>query len=134
MAELKTKPTEQSAEEFLNGISDEKKRNDSFSILEMMKAASKAEPKMWGSAIIGFGDTHYKYASGREGDWFKIGFSPRKEALTLYLHGGLELQAELLKRLGKYKTGKGCIYIKDLNDVDKQILKEMFERAVISFE
>jgi hypothetical protein len=130
MAELKTKPTDQSVEEFLNGIPNEKKRRDCFTILELMKGATRSEPRMWGSAIVGLGDYHYKYASGREGDWFIAGFSPRKQNLTLYLAGGIEQHGELLKRLGKHKTGKGCLYINRLEDIDLETLKELLQRSV----
>jgi hypothetical protein len=130
MAELKTKPSEASVEEYLNAIKDETKRSDSFVILEMMGQATSAEPRMWGSSIIGFGDRHYHYASGREGDWFLVGFSPRKENLTLYLtFGGLQ-DIKLLEKLGKYKTGKGCLYLKRLRDVNIDVLKELIKLTV----
>jgi hypothetical protein len=93
-----------------------------------MKKATKAEPKMWGPSIIGFGDYHYKYASGRENDWFMTGFAPRVQNLTLYMMGGFD--PELLKKLGKYKTGKGCLYIHQLEDVDKKILNELITKSV----
>jgi hypothetical protein len=128
--ENKTQKTDESVEGFLNTIPDEKKRKDSFAILELMKEVTGEEPKMWGTSIIGFGDLHYKYASGREGDWFYAGFSPRKQNLTLYLSGGLEPLEEHLKKLGKYKTGKGCIYINKLEDVDLPTLREMVRKAV----
>jgi len=125
-AELKTKKTKVSAESFLKTIKDSKKQKDSFLILDMMKKASKEEPKMWGSSIIGFGNVHLKYESGRELDWFTMGFSPRKEALTLY---GLLGGKELLEKLGKYKTGKGCLYIKKLEDVNSDVLKQLIIKA-----
>lgn len=130
MAELKTKPSDNSVEAFLNGIEDEKKRQASFTILDLMRQVTGAEPKMWGDSIVGFGDLHYKYASGREGDWFPVGFSPRKANLTLYLSGGLDVQADLLSKLGKYKTGKGCVYINKLEDVNLDVLREMVARSV----
>jgi hypothetical protein len=130
MAENKTQKTGQSVEEFLNHLPDERKRRDSFAILEMMIQATRAEPKMWGTSIIGLGDSHYKYESGREGDWFLIGFSPRKQNLTLYLMDGFERYGELLEKLGKYSTGKSCLYIKKLEDIDLAILKEMIEQSV----
>lgn len=126
-AELKTKQTKASAERFLNTIKDEQKRKDSFTILEMMKKVSQEEPKMWGPSIIGFGNVQLKYESGRELDWFKMGFSPRKEALTLY--GLLNKGGDLLKKLGKCKTGKGCLYIKKLQDVDAKFLEAMIVSA-----
>jgi hypothetical protein len=130
MAELKTKPTGASVEEYLNTVEDETKRRDSFVILQIMQQATGAEPRMWGSNIVGFGDRHYHYASGREGDWFIVGFSPRKQNLTLYLtFGGLE-DIKLLEKLGKYKTGKGCLYLKKLQDVDLGVLKELINTIV----
>ncbi len=129
-AENKTKETRASVEKFLNGIKDEKKREDSFKILKMMKQITKSEPKMWGSSMVGFGNYHYKYASGREGDWFLTGFSPRKQSLTLYMMSYLEKHENILKRLGKYKTGKGCLYIKQLEDVDMRVLKELISTTV----
>ena len=129
-AENKTKETRASVEKFLNGIKDEKKREDSFKILKMMKQITKSEPKMWGSSMVGFGNYHYKYASGREGDWFLTGFSPRKQSLTLYMMSYLEKHENILKKLGKYKTGKGCLYIKQLEDVDMKVLKELISTTV----
>ncbi|HSL44688.1 MAG TPA: DUF1801 domain-containing protein [Anaerolineales bacterium] len=128
MAELKTKVTRASVDKFLQGIRDEKKREDCYEILKLMKKATKAEPKMWGPSIIGFGDHHYVYESGREGDWFMTGFSPRAQSLTLYMMGGFD--TELLKNLGKYKTGKGCLYINRLEDVDKKVLNELVTKSV----
>jgi hypothetical protein len=127
MAELKTKKTSASAEDFLNTNKEEQKRKDSLAILKMMQEASGEKPKMWGTAMIGFGDRHLKYESGRELDWFVSGFSPRKQNITLYLCGGL--QEELAKKLGKYKTGKGCLYINKLEDVDVKVLRKMIERS-----
>ena len=132
MAELKTKKTEASVEDFLNGITDEQTRNDCFEISKIMEKATKSAPKMWGSSIIGFGTQHLKYASGRELDWMIIGFSPRKQNLTLYLPGSLESYADLLGKLGKHTTGKGCLYIKTLKDVDAKVLKELIKRSVDS--
>ena len=125
-AELKTKKNEASVEDFLNAVKDEQQRKDSLTILQMMKKATGDEPKMWGSAIIGFGNVHLKYESGRELDWFRMGFSPRKQNLTLYGVNS-EGQTELLKKLGKHKTGKGCLYINKLTDVDTAILKMIIE-------
>ncbi len=130
MAELKTKVNDASVEEFLNTIADEQKRQDAFTILEMMKAATGAEPKLWGSSIIGFGDVHYKYESGREGDWFLTGFSPRKQNLTLYINGGFDSHAALLGALGKHKTGKGCLYINKLKDVDLETLQALVSQSI----
>ena len=128
MAELKTKVTKASVEKFIEGIKDERKREDCFLLLKIMKKATRAEPKMWGPSIIGFGDYRYKYESGREGDWFIAGFSPRAQNLTLYMLGGMDGQA--LKKLGKYKTGKGCLYINKLEDVDLQVLNELITGSV----
>lgn len=124
MAELKTKLTNASVDKFLKGVKDEQTRADCYQIIEMMHKATKAEPKMWGTSIIGFGNIHLKYESGRELDWFPIGFSPRKQNITLYIMGGLE-QEELLGKLGKYSTGKGCLYIKKLADVDIKVLNKL---------
>jgi uncharacterized protein DUF1801 len=128
MAELKTQVTRASVDKFLEGIKDEKKRQDCYQILKLMKKATKAEPKMWGTSIIGFGDHHYVYESGRQGDWFIAGFSPRVQNLTLYMLGGFESKA--LKKLGKYKMGKGCLYINKLEDVDLKVLDELITNSV----
>ena len=130
MAELKTKKNNASVTEFLNSVEDEKRRKDAKSVLKMMKEVTGEKPKMWGPSIIGFGDYHYKYASGREGDWFKVGFSPRKNALTLYIMTGFSRYDELMGKLGKYKTGKGCLYIKRLEDVDGEVLRKLVEESV----
>ena len=130
MAELKTKKTEASVEDFLNKIKDQDVRQDCFEIAKIMKQATRSDGKMWGSSIVGFGSRHLKYASGRELDWMVIGFSPRKANITLYLPGGVENQAALLKQLGKYTTGKGCLYIKKLKDVDTKVLKQLVNESV----
>ena len=129
-AEVKTKVNDASVTEFLNSVADEQRRSHCFEILKMMKQVTKEEPKMWGSSIVGFGSYHYKGKSGREGDWMLTGFSPRKQNLTLYLMGGFETHAALLKKLGKYTTGAGCLYIKTLKDVDKKVLKELVQASV----
>lgn len=130
MAELKTKETDASVESFLNAVADDKRRQDCFTVLAIMQTASGAPPKMWGTSIIGFGNTHYKYASGREGDWFLTGFSPRKQDLTVYIGGGLDRYADILQRLGKHKTGKGCLYIKKLDDIDLAALEQLVAQSV----
>ena len=130
MTELKTKVNDQSVAAFLDGIADEGRRQDCYTILEMMQKASRAEPKMWGDSIVGFGSYRYKYASGREGDWLLTGFSPRKQNLTLYIMSGFSDFGELLSRLGKHKTGKGCLYIKKLTDVDLSVLQELIDQSV----
>lgn len=127
MSELKTKQNEASVEEFLNAVEHEQKRKDAFEILEMMKEITKEEPKMWGGSIVGFGTYHYVYASGQEGDWMRIAFSPRKQNLVLYLMCGADREENILSRIGKYKTGKSCFYINKLADVDKDVLKELIQ-------
>jgi hypothetical protein len=129
-AELKTKVNDASVEGFLNSVTDEQKREDCFEILKLMKQVTKETPKMWGSSIVGFGSYHYKGASGREGDWMLTGFSPRKQNLTLYIMGGFNSNKDLLKKLGKYKTSVGCLYIKKLDDVDRKVLKELVAESV----
>jgi hypothetical protein len=131
LAVIKTKPTAASVEDFINNVTDEQKRKDSFVLLEMMKKASGEEPVLWSSAIIGFGNKRYKSpATGREVDWLKIGFSPRKANLSLYLMTNINEQADALKKLGKHKTGAGCLYINKLEDIDLKVLKGMIEGAV----
>lgn len=130
MAEPKTKPTDKSVEEFLNSVPQEQKRRDAFAIMELMQDVTGSAPTMWGSSIVGFGSYRYKYASGREGDWFLTGFSPRKQSLTLYIMDGFEKYDELLQSLGKYKTGKSCLYVKRLEDVDMQALRQLVEESV----
>jgi hypothetical protein len=129
MAENKTKPTKSSVTAFLNKIKDQQLRDDCFAILEMMRKVSNSEPVMWGSAIIGFGTFHYVYESGREGDTVLIGFSPRKQNISIYLMGGLNKVENELSKLGEYKTGKGCLYIKALSDVNVEVLKKVFAKA-----
>jgi hypothetical protein len=130
MAELKTKPTDQDVAEFLASIADPHKQADARTLTALMQAIAGAPPKMWGASIVGFGDKHYKYASGREGDWFVVGFSPRKQNLTLYLNYGFEAHTDLLERLGKHSVGKACLYIKRLSGVDQAALRELIERSV----
>lgn len=129
MAKNKTTPTNQSVEEFLNAVADEGKREDSFTIVELMKQVTGLEPKMWGSSIVGFGSYHYKYESGREGDMILAGFSPRKQNLTIYNMGGIDQDGDLLKKLGKHTVGGGCLYIKRLDDVDLPTLKRLIEES-----
>jgi hypothetical protein len=130
MAEAKTKPTDQSVDSFINKISDQQTRQDSFAISKLMKEATRSEPRMWGSSIVGFGIQRYKYASGREGDWPLIGFSPRKQNLTLYIGlSGFDCDAELLK-LGKHSVGKGCLYFKRLDDIDLPTLRKLIRESV----
>lgn len=134
MAELKTKRNKGDVETFLNNVPDEKKRQDSFTVLELMKQVTGKKPEMWGDSIVGFGSYHYKYASGREGDWFVTGFSPRKQNLTLYIMPGFDKYDTLLSKLGKHSTGKSCLYIKKIEDVDVDVLKELVKQSVAHME
>lgn len=127
----KTVPTGADVAAFVDAIADERQRDDSRTLLEVMSRATKAKPKMWGSSIVGFGSYHYKYPSGQEGDWCITGFSPRKGSLTVYILPGLHLQGERLKKLGKIKTGKSCIYIKSLADVHLPTLEAIVKQAVV---
>ena len=129
MAEHKTKATKSSVTAFLNKIHDRQLRADCFTILEMMHEVSQCEPVMWGSAIVGFGTHHYVYESGREGDTIIIGFSPRKQNISIYLMGGLKNVEGELSKLGNYKTGKGCLYIKSLGGVKLEVLRKVFVKA-----
>ena len=130
MAENKTKPEKTSVLDFLNSVENEQKRKESFALLELFKAITKEEPVMWGPSIIGFGEYHYKYASGREGDFLITGFSPRKAALTLYLMGCMENEfTPLMEKLGKYKKSVGCIYVKKLADIDLDVLKQLIAES-----
>lgn len=130
MAELKTKRNKGDVKAFLNGVPDEKRRNDSFTVLELMKQVTGANPEMWGENIIGFGSYSYKYESGREGDWFLTGFSPRKQNLTLYIMSGFKEYDQLLRKLGKHTTGKSCLYIKKMDDVNREVLEELIKKSV----
>jgi hypothetical protein len=130
MSELETKVNNASVKDFLNSIENEQVRKDCFEISKMMEGVTKARPKMWGASIVGFGSYHYVGKSGREGDWMLTGFSPRKQNLTLYLMGGFDSEKKLLRKLGKYKTSVGCLYIKKLDDVDKKVLKELVTASV----
>ncbi|HAX43450.1 MAG TPA: DUF1801 domain-containing protein [Bryobacteraceae bacterium] len=130
MAELKTKQTQASVSAFLDAVENEQRRADCRTVLNLMLAVTGEEPKMWGPSIVGFGSYHYKYASGREGDWFVAGFSPRKQDLTLYIMAGFDRYDELMAKLGKYKTGKSCLYLKRLSDVDLGVLEELVRASV----
>lgn len=129
MAELKTKPTGEDIDQFLSRIEDAKKRQDSLILVDMMRQITNTEPKIWASSMVGFGDHHYHYASGREGDMFVIGFAARKQDLTLYGLAGFDQQEPLLKKLGKYKAGKGCLYIKRLEDIDLPTLRTLIQQS-----
>ena len=131
MVELKTRATEVGVDSFLNGVADAQRRADAFTLVKIMKDITGMPPKMWGPTMVGFGEYHYVYASGHEGDTFLTGFSPRKGALTLYFMASLEERfAAQLKKLGKVKTSKGCLYIKKLADVDLAVLREMIQASV----
>ncbi|NTW22199.1 DUF1801 domain-containing protein [Candidatus Falkowbacteria bacterium] len=131
LAEIKTKPTSASVEDFINNIDDEQKRKDSFVLLEMMRKATGENPVLWSSSIIGFGNKRYKSpATGREVDWLQIGFSPRKANLSLYLSVNIVKHAAALKKLGKHKTGVGCLYINKLTDIDMKVLKEIIDASL----
>lgn len=130
MAELKTKPTAESVKDFINKIPDEERRADCFQVAKIMEEITGEKPKMWGPSIVGFGTYHYKYASGREGDWLITGFSPRKKDLTLYIMMGFEKHGELMKKLGKHSVSKSCLYIKRLADVDIPTLKKLIKTSV----
>jgi len=130
MAELKTKPTDASVEEFLASIADEKRREECRTVARLMQRITKKKPKLWGATMVGFGSYRYKYASGREGEWFLTGFSPRKQSLTLYIMAGFERYDELMQKLGKYKTGKSCLYVKRLEDVDMEVLADLVRQSV----
>ena len=130
MAELKTQRNDASVEEFLNAVEHEQKRKDAFAILALMQEATGEEPQMWGASIVGFGSYRYKYGSGRTGEWMLVGFSPRKQNLTLYIMPGFEQYKALLDKLGKHRTGKACLYINKLADVDQNVLKELVIQSV----
>ncbi len=132
LVEIKTKPTKASVEDFINNVPDEQKRKDSFMLMEMMKKASGEEPVLWSSSLIGFGNKRFKSPNtGREVDWLRIGFSPRKANLSLYLSINIKEQSAMLERLGKHKTGVGCLYINKLDDVDLTVLKEMINASLL---
>ena len=132
LAEIKTKETDSSVEDFINAIKHEEKRKDSFLLIQLMHQATKDKPKMWGSSIVGFGNKRYKSPNTeREVEWFKIGFSPRKANFSVYLVSGLQQHADALKKLGKHKTGGGCLYINKLADVDINVLEEIINRAAL---
>ncbi len=133
MAELKTKPTTESVEQFLDEIPDETLRQDCLTLKALMTQITCFEAAMWGASMIGFGKYHYKYASGHEGDSFIVGFAPRKRNLVLYLSGGLDAHADLLAKLGKHKAGKGCLYVNRMRDVNVNVLQELLERCVARF-
>jgi len=130
MAANKTTQNDNPVENFINAVDDEQKRRDSWDMIALMKKITGSEPKMWGSSLIGFGNYHYKYASGREGDFFITGFSPRKTAFTVYIMPGFSAYADLMEQLGPCKTGKSCLYLKNLNVVDGSVLEQLIRQSV----
>lgn len=130
MSTLKTQPTNLSVEAFLHAIEDVRKREDSYKIIQIMRQITKAEPTMWGESIVGFGKYTYTYDSGRSGEWFLTGFSPRKSAISLYLMAGFDGYEKTLKVLGKHKTGKACLYIKKMADIEEEVLVSLIEASV----
>lgn len=130
MSELKTQKNDASVEDFLEGVENEQKRDDSKRIVELMHDVTGEDPAMWGESIVGFGEYTYRYASGREGEWMLVGFSPRKQNLTVYIMSGFKEYEDLLRRLGKHKTGKSCLYINKLDDVDIEVLEELVAKSV----
>lgn len=134
MSNLKTQPNDASVEAFLHAVENPRRREDGLTLLKLMKEATQREPVMWGSSIIGFGTYHYQYKSGRNGEWMMVGFSPRKQNMTLYIMGGFEKYDDLLGQLGKHKTGKSCLYINKLDDVDLDVLRELVVEAIVHME
>ena len=128
--ELKTKETDADVEAFLNAVPNERRRRDGFAVLKLMEEVTGEPAKMWGPSIVGFGTYHYKYASGHEGDMALAGFSPRKQALTVYITAGFDQFDDLLAKLGKHKFTKSCLYINKLDDIDLDVLREMVQRSV----
>lgn len=130
MAENKTKPTQQSVTEFVNGIEDKDRRADVKKVAAMMRRVTGKKAKMWGPGIVGYGEYHYKYASGREGDFMITGYSPRKQSLSVYIMPGFSSFGSLMKKLGKHKIGKSCLYINRLSDVDEKVLEKLIADSV----
>jgi len=130
MSTPKTTPHNASVLDFLNAVDNPERKEDALKALEIMREVTGEEPKMWGSSIVGFGSYHYVYASGREGDWPLTGFSPRKQALTLYIMAGFARYDDLMSRLGTHKTGKSCLYVKRLSDIDESVLRELIAASV----
>jgi hypothetical protein len=132
VAELKTKPTKNSPANYIDSVQDSQKRADSLKLLNLITEWTNLQPEMWGASIIGYGKVHYKYASGREGDWMAVGFAPRKLNLTVYIMSGFEGFEDLLEKLGPHRLGKSCLYIKDLESIDLEILKKIVQKSVKS--
>lgn len=133
MAENKTQPTDASVDDFLAAVADDTRREECRTVCALMREVTGAEPVLWGPSIVGFGRAAYRYESGREGEWFAAGFSPRKASLTLYLSGGLDGLSDLLPKLGRHTTGKSCLYLKTLAGIDLGVLREMVVRSVAKF-
>ena len=131
MSDLKTRANQASVDELLESVTDEARRQDCLRVLEIMKSATGEEPRIWGSSIAGFGTYHYRYESAREGDWFLTGFSPRKNNLTLYIMAGFDRYEDLMARLGRHTTGKSCLYVKRLADIDMAVLRELVAESVL---
>lgn len=134
MADLKTKISQASVDDFLDGIKNDQKRSDCKEIARMIEKAIGCKPKMWGPSIVGYGEYHFKYESGREGDWMRVGFAPRAQNISLYIMDGFGKYDELMSQLGKHKTGKSCLYIKRLSDIDRDILRQLIEGSLKHFE
>ncbi len=130
MAQNKTQPTQQKVAQFIAAIEDKRKRDDCRDLMKLMREITGHRPKMWGASIVGYGKYHYRYASGREGDFFLTGFSPRKAALTVYIISGFKHDPHLMEKLGKFKTGKSCLYIKSLQDIDRAVLAQLVSASV----
>ena len=130
MSTLKTQENDGDVRAYLASVANEKRRDDAFAVLDLMSEVTELEPRMWGDSIVGFGHYRYTYASGREGEWFLTGFAPRKQSLTLYIMAGFDSYDNLMGKLGKYTTGKSCLYIKKLEDVDQNVLRELVKESV----
>lgn len=134
MAELKTQPHDGDVDAFLDAIEDERRREDARALRRLMADVTDEKAQMWGPSMVGFGRYHYRYATGREGDWFKVGFSPRKQNLSLYIMSGFDGYEDLLEGLGKHSTGKACLYVKRLDDVDTDVLARLVARSIEHIE
>lgn len=131
MSDLKTKENDASVEAFLNGVEHDVRRADAFTLLEIMTPLTGEPAKMWGKSIVGFGRYHYKYKSGREGDWMLTGFSPRKASMSVYIMSGFKEEQDQLSKLGKHKHSVSCLYINKLPDIDQVILEELISRSLV---
>lgn len=134
MAELKTKKTTASVDSFINKVDDKQKRDDCRKLIALMSKHTKSEPAMWGDAIVGFGTYKYTNSAGKQNDWFQIGFSPRKQALSIYLMSGFSRFPDLMPKLGKYKTGKGCLYVKYLSVIDVKVLEKLIKESLVTIK